>query len=762
MKNKFLLLFIALFYFVNLQAQITIKGIIKDSETKAAIEVVTVYLPELNLVKISNINGEFAFDNLAKNSLIEISKKNYTSVFIDLRQITASKNISIQSDGNTFSLEILLERSPIEIKEVLLLGKNESKREVISHDAIKLDDMVKNGNLNVSDALAQIPGVTVSTYSTGIMRPVIRGLSGNRILTVINGTRLENQQWDPEHSYGLTQYGMGQVEVLKGPASFLYGSDAMGGVIRFVDEKPAALNTISTDVSTGFMSNTFGTNSGVSIRGAKEKVSWGFAAGINNHSDYYNGNFDRVANSRFREITTKLNVDFHHKKSLTQVLYLFNLGYYGIVEPFEKDTAGAVEEEDHPMEFETPYHTMMHHLLSVKHSVFFNHAKLMATVSYQNDNRKELEKNDTEENSYLGLNLNNVFVDVKYEQNISKPSTLTIGVNSSLTNNVNQGYGRIIPDYNQIDAGVYLFNQNKIFNNKLHVDIGLRYDQRQIKSDAFMKADTVTALEKTFDNFSGSIGANVELYKNTLLFANIGNGFRAPNAAELTSNGVRMETQRFERGNNNFTKETNVMSELGLSWGNKNLDLSATVFSNSIAGYIYIVPTADSTHGQQIYQYKQADANINGMEFKAVVHPRKLNWMEIQASASILQGNQTNGQALAQMPPYRLNHAILLRKKSFYNFKNTFLKIGLVSVLAQNNVETNELTTPAYNIVNLNFGGDIVVYKQNIQVTVGANNLLNEVYFDHLSAQRKYGVYNMGINGYIALKWSFLAAYKTK
>jgi len=753
MKNKIFTFILFSISVLFSQAQVEFKGTVIDSETKAPVEGVNVYLVELNLMKTTNVKGEFSFNNITKNNLIiEISKKNYASVFIDKKQLDIN-------NPNDNTLEIQLERSPIEIKEVLLLGKNEARKEPISHETIKLDEMLKNGNLNVSDALAQIPGVTVSTYSTGIMRPLIRGLSGNRILTVLEGTRIENQQWDAEHSFGLTQYGIGQVEVLKGPASFLYGSDAMGGVLRFVDEKPAAFNTLSANLSTGFMSNTFGTNSGISIKGAKEKISWAFTAGINNHSDYYNANFDRVANSRFREITTKTNVDFHHKKSLTQLLYLFNLGYYGIVEPFEKDSAGG-EQEDHPMEFETPYHTMMHQLLSLKHTAFFNHSKLIATLSYQNDNRKELEKNDTEENSYLGLNLNNVFADTKYEHNLNKNIALTVGATGSLTNNANLGYGRIIPDYNQTDAGVYLLNQNKFFSNKVHLDIGIRYDQRNIKSDAFMLADTVSALEKTFNNLSGSIGTNIELHKNTFLFANIGNGFRAPNTAELTSNGVRMETQRFERGNANFTKETNVMSELGLSWGNKNLDISATVFSNSIAGYIYIVPTNDSAHTKQIYQYKQADANINGMEFKAVVHPKNINWIEIQTAASILQGTQTNEQSLAQMPPYRLNHAVLFHKKDFYNFKNAFVKIGVINVLSQNKVETNELSTPAYNLINLNLGGDLLVYKQNIQLTIGANNLLNTAYYDHLSAQRKYGIYNMGINAYIAIKWSFLAAYK--
>lgn len=754
MKNKFLLLLLFTIALSNAKAQVTIKGIVKDKETSYTISGVSVFIPELNILTLTDANGNFNLLAINQSSLtLEVNKKNYNPLLIDLQSYILNKS------NNEVAIEIIIERSVIEMKEVLLLGKTESKKETMSHDAIKMDDVVKNGNLNISDALAQIPGVTASTYSTGIMRPVIRGLSGNRILTVVNGTRIENQQWDPEHSFGLTQYGIGQVEVLKGPSSFLYGSDAMGGVIRFMDEKPAAINTISADVSTGFMSNTFGTNSGFAIKGAKQKISWGLAAGINNHSDYYNANFDRVANSRFREITTKLNVDFHHKKSLTQLLYLLNIGYYGIVEPFEKDSAGG-EEEDHPMEFETPYHTMMHHLLTAKHTAFFKQAKLVATLSYQNDNRKELEKNDTEEKSYLGLNLHNVFTDLKYEHNFSKTSTFTIGASGSLTNNSNEGYGRIIPNYTQTDFGIYALNQNKFFHNKLHLDIGLRYDQRQLKTDGFTTTDTVLAIEKTFDNLSGSVGVNIELHKNLILFANLGNGFRAPNAAELTSNGVRMETQRFERGNANFTKETNVMSELGLSWGNKNLNLSATVYSNAISGYIYITPTKDSAQGKQIFAYQQTDVNINGMELKAVIHPKKLSWFEFQTTASILQGTQTNGQALAQMPPYRLNHTLLLRKKEFYNFKNAFIKIGVINVLAQNNVAINELTTPAYNLVNINFGGDITIYKQNIQVTVGANNLLNTAYFDHLSAQRRYGVYNMGINAFVALKWSFLANYK--
>ncbi|HWB64532.1 MAG TPA: TonB-dependent receptor plug domain-containing protein, partial [Chitinophagales bacterium] len=125
--------------------------------------------------------------------------------------------------------------------------------------SISAADMRLNGAFNVSDGLTKIPGVSQLTTGIAISKPVIQGLYGNRILTLISGLRFDNQQWQDEHGLGLSDMGVDHVEVIKGPMSILYGSDAVGGVLNVIEEKPAPEGKIILDLNTTFHSNTLGT-----------------------------------------------------------------------------------------------------------------------------------------------------------------------------------------------------------------------------------------------------------------------------------------------------------------------------------------------------------------------------------------------------------------------------------------------------------------------------------------------------------------------
>lgn len=748
-------------------AQYNINGTV-SSEGKGI--VTTVFIPELNKGTTSDSSGVFRLAEIPKGYYTLEIKSIGHKPLLQVLQVpvnvakTYPAGIAVSQDNNIIIVTASLEKTPIVMNEIVVSGasSNVYGRNTQPVELVDMNGVRERGQLTVMEALAARPGISLVSTGPGIARPVIRGMTGNRIVTVINGVKLENQQWDLEHTLGLNQYGIDRIEVIKGPASLLYGSDAMGGVLNFIDERPASVNTIAGDISAGFNTNTFGTVTDVGVKGAKEHINWSLRAGLNNHSDYYVGDFgkdDRVANSRFREFLGKATLGLNYKRSVTLFSYQLNMGYYGIVEPFEVNDTTGKEEEDHPFEFENPYHTLLHHTALVKNTLLLGSTKLITTASYQNDQRKELEPGDTESNPFLGFNLNVASLDIRADHAFSNSISLILGAQGTYQQNTNDGYSRLIPDYNQTDWAAYLLNRYRLANSKLNIDLGVRYDQRTISSTTYGmvdSADYMPALNRSFNNTSASIGINYTLVQNLNLYVNVGTGYRAPNLAELTSNGIRLETQRYELGNASFAKETNQQAEFGFVAAFRDLSLEGSVFYNNISNYIYMQKRGDTLKAMPVYTFRQGNAWIYGGEARVSIHPASLSWLNVSSAYSMLEGHLSDGNYLTLMPANKLNNELTLKGNVFAAVSNSFVRAGYMYVFAQNNAGVNELTTPAYQVVNLSFGGDIVVLKHTVMLSLGVNNLLNERYYDHLSRLRPFGVYNIGLNGFINLKIPFL------
>ena len=746
----------------NLKAQYTLTGKLSGFSN--------LYLEELNKNFKTDSMGVFSISNLQEGFYgLQIKSPNgidYLLKFsIPLKENPFSSNgFKWMASGQEILLEQINTAQETDFREVIITGSSIQMQAKVTMPItlVKPNEILEKGYLTVVEAMANKPGISMLSTGPGVVRPVIRGLSGNRILTVQNGVKLENQQWDAEHTLGITQYGIRQVEIIKGPASFLYGSDALGGVIQFVDELPATQNTLQTDVYTGFNSNTFGINSGAGVRAAKDNKNWGIQLGLNNQSDYYDANFNRVANSRFREFVAKTNYGIQRKNSLTQFNYQMHLGYYGIVEPFEaKDSSGKVE-EDHPMEFETPYHTLLHQTAILKHVYKTKKSIYTGTLSYQNDRRKELEKSNTESNPFLGFQLHVATVDIKMDRSLNANSSIVIGVQGNGQGNKNFGYSVLIPNYMQADFAFYALNRNTFFKEKLNLDLGMRYDMRAITSELNGIKDSnnyMIDLKKSYSNWSASLGLNYQLLPKYFLYANMGTGYRAPNLAELSSNGQRLETQRFEIGNAGMKKETSLQGELGAYSTHDYFSYNISGYLHQIKNYIFTTKRNDTLFHYPVYEYHQSNAVLTGGEVSLQVHPKDKKWFVFQTSFSSVRAKFADNSYLPLMPADKWNHELVFKKAQLKSLKNAYIRIQFTQVLAQNNIANYELRTPAYKLVNIGFGADVKIYNYKVQVNAGINNLLNEKYYDHLSRLRPYGVYNMGLNAFINLKMPLSFTY---
>ena len=260
-----------------LRAQGVVQGTVTDGTTQTALRGVTVYLPELHLGAVTGDDGRYVLQPLPEGSFnIQFSYIGYE---------TKVRSVFVRNEP--LQLDVSLLRTDIETQEIVIYGTQNSdiKQTPKNIASMSKEAMLENGSLSLSDAVSKIPGMSQLSTGNGISKPVIRGLYGNRIQTVLLGIRFDNQQWQDEHGLGLTDVGVDRIQIIKGPASLEYGSEAMGGVLNIIEEKPADVGKVEGDISLQLFSNTLGTSLDAGVKGATEKKNWRVNLGAQSHGD---------------------------------------------------------------------------------------------------------------------------------------------------------------------------------------------------------------------------------------------------------------------------------------------------------------------------------------------------------------------------------------------------------------------------------------------------------------------------------------------
>jgi iron complex outermembrane receptor protein len=323
----------------------------------------------------------------------------------------------------------------------------------VEHESIK--NMQRKGTATLIEGLATIPGVSQVSTGTSIGKPVIRGLSGNRVLVYSQGVRIENQQFGDEHGLGLNDSGIESVEVIKGPASLLYGSDALGGVLYFNPEKFADANTFKANFSQKYFSNTAGSNSSLGLKTSTD--NWKFMArgSYNTHSDYQSASpvrsstsgadGERVTNTRYNETDFKTGIGYSNAKFSSVLRYNYNELDLGIPED-------GIAEQTTSKKTGFPKQGIFNHLLSLNNVFFFEKSKLDVDLGYIANDRSEFEDSDV---AVLHMKLKTFNYNAKYHlPKMGKIETI-VGVQGMHQTNTNSGEEYLIPDAVTNDFGVF-------------------------------------------------------------------------------------------------------------------------------------------------------------------------------------------------------------------------------------------------------------------------------------------------------------------
>lgn len=772
-----------------LMAQHHISGTVTDASGNP-LSGADLYSKALQKGTATNANGKFS---------IQIPDKGRFTFVVTMMGYR-SKNVFFNEDQSNYSIH--LKESSGELDEIIVTGVAHSidqRRAPISSAVIQAKDMETEASSNIVNAITKIPGVDGLQTGPGISKPIIRGLGYNHVVTLYNGVRQEEQQWGAEHGVQLGELGIQRAEVIKGPSSLLYGSDALGGVINFITEEQLKDGEINGHLQSQYQSNNDMQEYGVSNSGRLDALFWHIDLDRKQAGNYKDDADGTVYNSGFKNLQFSGDLGWNYNWGNTQLFFNSFGQKLGIIEG-ERDETGAftkpVKEDGKVVDkvvsqseldsyaIGLPYQRLRHYRVQLEQNLFVGSDRLQIDLAYQRDKRQEFEAPEDEGEEQeaeaeesgpaLDLLLRTYNYGARYYLSPIGGWNITWGANGMYQTNKTQGEENLIPNYDLFDFGGYGY-ASKTIADKWNLAGGLRFDLRHINSKALEVDEPAqggmepgfTAFKADFSDLSASLGLSYPIEDYLTVKFNAARGFRAPNSQELSANGKHEGTSRYERGNPNLDPETDTEFDLGLIYDNDALTLNLSGFYNAIADYIYIHKDAEGrmVDKAELFEYAQGDAQLWGAEAGLKVHPKEVPWLDWNNSFSLVNGQFQDyaskaGKYLPFIPAPDLRSEIKAVYKPKGVFQSVFLTLGLDYNFKQDHVYTlydTETATPDYTLFHASVGCTLTNKSGNslARIYVIADNLFDKAYQDHMSrlkyigenpATGQTGMYQMGRN----------------
>ncbi|HEY8661372.1 MAG TPA: TonB-dependent receptor [Hanamia sp.] len=767
-----------------------------NTTTGAPLAGASVYIPDMRKGSIADATGNYHINNIPPGTyLVEIKFIGYKTI---LQNIDFTENKT-----ENFSMEI----SVTEENEIVITGTSKAtsiKRNPIPIISIGKQYLQQNLSTNIIDAISKVPGISSVTTGPNVSKPFIRGLGFSRILTLYDGVRQEGQQWGDEHGIEVDQNTVQKVEVVKGPASLIYGSDAIAGVINLIPANPPARGQIIGNILNEYQTNNRLIENSATIAGHTNDYTWGGTFSHKmaiNYKDKYDG---RVYNTGFAETDASANLGINKTWGYSRLgLSMFDdlqeipdgsrdsASRKFTKQITEADTFRPIvsDEELTTYKISTLHQHVQHYRIYSTNSFLLGEGRLAVDLAFQSSLRREYSHPEVAVPG-LYLKLNTYTYDAKYYFHESKGLSVTTGINGMYQkNNVDKGTEFIIPSYQQFDIGPFIYVKKSLGN--LELAGGIRYDVRDFSNSglytgvdpvtgfdhAVYGADTVgaahpfSAYKHTFSGMSGSAGLSYRINDKWSAKANIGRGYRSPNISEISANGVHPGTNMYQIGNLDFKPEFNLQEDFGVTYNSTHVTINADVFNNDIQNYIYnqkLLNTAGQDSvivpGNETFKFVAAKANLYGGELSIDIHPHPLDWLHFENSLSVVYGTNKGvpGQGkisdsakyLPFIPPlHTISELRANIKKPGSVFANAFVKVQFEVYAAQNRVylqNNTETPTPGYQLFNAGFGTDILNKKGKPMLTVSllGNNLFNVAYQSNLNRLKYFEPYPGNFTGH--------------
>ncbi|SHL86493.1 iron complex outermembrane recepter protein [Chitinophaga jiangningensis] len=798
MKRFFTVLYLQLLTVLAFGQQATVKG--KITAAGKPLQYATIAIPALHTGTVTDKEGNYKLAIKSGTWDVTVSMMGYQP----------------QTFTHTFAgtietlAEIKLTEDLSRLDEVVVTGVSRNtiaRKNPVPIAIIGKKEMVSQVNTNLIDAIVRgVPGISAVTTGPNISKPFIRGLGYNRVLTLYDGLRQEGQQWGDEHGIEIDQYGVSRAEVVKGPASLTYGSDALAGVINIIPEVPAGpQGKLKGNFLTDYQSNNglIGSSLGLSL----QHNDWKYAlrGTIRTAHNYRNAVDGYVYGTAFREsnLSALAHLDkkwgySHWGATLYDNLQEIPDGSRdSLTRKFTRQVKEGDEDDirNRPVvpESELKTYTLNPLHQHIQHYRLYNRSmlklgggELTGTLGYQQSIRREYNHPVYTSQAGLYVVLNTLNYDLRYNLPAIAGVETSVGVNGMYQVNKSKDATDFpIPDYNLFDIGGFLFAR-KTFG-KIDISGGIRYDLRTIHwSDFYVGEDKTTgfgyhatdttgatlqfpAFSKQYTGISGSLGITYNISERILVKGNIARGYRAPNITEIGSNGLDPGAHIVYLGNRSFEPEFSLQQDLGFLAYLPDLDLSVELFNNNIQNYIYQARLYDANGdpvvivpGNVTYSYQQSKARLFGAEATVNLHPRRWAWFSWNNSIAYTEGRNKNKALIDQhgatakylplIPPMHIRSDLKITVPDWKCFRKAYIRGGVDVYAAQSRfygVDDTETYTPGYTLLNLGVGATIENKKDKplFELYVQADNLLDKAYQSGLNRLKYFEYYSASPNG---------------
>lgn len=772
----------------------TISGTITDTSNNP-LPSATVYIPELRVGTISDSDGRYAIKDVPKGSIsIQVAYTGFYSQF---------KRVRIDSD---LVFNFALVTAITEEKEIIVTGvmhASSLKRNPIPIVRVSRDFMNQNVSTNIIETISKVGGVSAVSTGPNVAKPFVRGLGFNRVLTLFDGIRHEGQQWGDEHGIEIDGNSVDRIEIIKGPASLLYGSDALAGVINMIPAEKLFADGTQGEVGLLYQTNNNLAEATAHLRGRKNDFNWS-ATGTHKIAANYQNKIDgRVYNTGFAESSLFVQSGLTKNRMNTRTAISF---YNNLQEIPDGSRDSATRkfvkegEDDLPVivsEKELRSYKISEIYQHIQHWRVYNHSnfhlgkgRLSVQAGYQKNIRKEFEGSD---DPALFLDLDVGTVDVRYHFPQWKMLYVTAGANGMLQHNSSmKGYEFIVPDYKQADIGPFVFT--RITRKKSEWSGGIRYDMRHLVTNELFAMeiddrqipvhgpDTARG-EKLFSGnnlfyhgISMSAGFSHRFNPVWNLKLNIARGYRSPNIAEVSANGIHSGAKIYQLGNPKLQPELSFQQDVEISYHSEHFHMQMSLFNNQINNYIFNHKLlsdsgADSVivPGYETFQYSSSRARLYGGEFSSDLHPHPLDWLHFENTVSVVfaRNHGFKGQQIGDdekylpfIPPIHGNSELRANIQTWKLVKKGYVKVGIDWTLRQNRVFSlngTESPTSGYSLFYVGAGGNIINRSGRVlaMINLMVDNLFDRTYQSHMSRLKyfedylndprgKYGIFNMG------------------
>ncbi|MBI6117451.1 TonB-dependent receptor [Salegentibacter maritimus] len=654
---------------------------------------------------------------------------------------------------------------------------------------------------SLATSLERLPGVNASEIGAGASKPIIRGLGFNRVAVTENGIKQEGQQWGADHGLEIDAFSVEDIEIIKGVGAIEHGSDAIGGVIKIINDRVPGEGLSGEVIGlTKSVNNTLTASTNLALRNKrffyKIKATGSEFGDYSVPTDtivYLNRNVpifnNRLKNTAGKEVNLYGQVGYlgeHYKGSLSISNVYFKSGFFPGAHGIP--STNRVQDDGDQRNIEYPFQRVNHLKLINKNEWFFHNFKLEAILGFQNNHRQEWSRFHTHYTGQLApavnpdlelnFDLNTYDAQVKFTKDFIENHTTSIGVQTQLQDNTISGYNFLLPEYARVNQGIYATHSYQVSKN-INLNAGARLDLSKIKIESFYDSnlyeyligngsttttatDYATRSEQTTRNFSNvnvMAGALFNFHKNWDFSVNTGTSFRLPTAIELGANGIHHGSFRHERGDSNLDPEKGYVLDTKLNYRKNDLKASLSPYLYYFENYIFLNPSGRFSilpHAGQVYQFTQSEALLTGVELDFyTVFAEK--W-HTQFTFEYLYNRQVTSDKSRNFPlPFtppvngflEIGYDFSHKSKTF---KNTEIFANSSFAFQQERVAQNEEITPGYQVFGGGLRTNIQIANFKAAINLQASNVFNTKYFNHTNFYRALEIPEMGRNIQLMVK----------